>query len=106
MKRLKSADSPRQQRWEHGGREFSIVDLAVMPFREEAKKEWLPEVKDFDKFHKRFEEIALSTYGEYHYELADISGEKIEIVGRYLSYDQAKEGIKAWVLSLENEQQA
>lgn len=88
MKLLKSFDKDRQWRFEHKGRNYSIVDLTVPVGREEIQK-----IQYGPDMIKRMTETSKMMYGSHKWELADTT-EGIEILGRFASLEEAKQAIK------------
>jgi hypothetical protein len=86
MKPLKPFDKQRQERWEHNGRKYSIVDLTIAP-REESG------MRASSAPSSRFPEVMLSAYGSQHFELADVT-DGIDVIGRYTSFEEAREAIE------------
>lgn len=86
MKHLRSNDPTRQERYEHEGRIYSIVDLTVPPDGHTTtvdQAEW-------------FRDIMIRHYGLYKYELAEMptsDNPNIKLIGRYPSFDKAKQAI-------------
>jgi hypothetical protein len=85
MRRIKSQDPDRQQLWRQGKRDFSVVDL-THPY-----KGMSPEISG------QYTELTKEVYGDtYIYELAEVTGAEIEILGRFTSFQDAKEYAEAY----------
>lgn len=80
MRKLKALRNG-QQRWEHKGHIYSIVDLTAWP-------EFTPEPpgSNWDSL--------MAFYKPYNFELAEVTINNIEVINRYRSFEAAKEGIK------------
>ena len=89
MRRLKSTDPKRQQRWRLGKRDFSIVDLTIAPLEINGLR-----ATDVDP-QSRFTELMVKHYGIYRYELAETTGDDIVILGRFTSFQDAKEHLES-----------
>lgn len=81
MKKLK-AFRPGQERYEHNGKIYSIVDLCAWPEKD------IPEPIDspWDKI--------MSYYKPFNFELAEQSDKGIDVLDRFESFDEAKEFIR------------
>ena len=100
MKRLKSCDKTRnrQQIWKHKGRVFSIVNLYLPAHADYLKK--IITQEEYDSFMKLYEE-SMHWYGDYHIEIADITGGNVEVLRRCTSFDEAKEFIRGYDYEVE-----
>lgn len=89
MNQLKSNDEKRQQLWDHNSRSYSIVDLTIFPH--DRLGGGVRAITD-----QRLESYAraMSFYKPYHIEVADITG-RIEILGRYKSFEEAQKAIES-----------
>jgi hypothetical protein len=83
MKRIESNDAPRQELWEHEGKTYSIVDLIIPPL--EANGE---------RAGGKFIDLMYEMYHPYRYELARFNGERVVVLGRYISFSRARRAIK------------
>lgn len=90
MKKLKSYDDLRQERYEHNGRIYSIVDLTIAPLE-----------ADGTRYDGHFTELMQEHYGQYKYELADMTEDDIVVISRFTSFKLAREAIENGTITLE-----
>jgi len=85
MRRIKSLDPDRQKLWRQGKRDFSVVDLTH------------PYMGMSLQLGREYRRMATKLYGStYIYECAEITGGDIEVLGRFRSWDDAKEYAEAY----------
>ena len=94
MKRIKSLDPLRQERWEHKGRKYSIVDLTIAPLEANGHRA-------SDYTGSEFTKLMTEFYGEYRFELADVTDE-IEVMDRFRSFEEAQKAITDELLTKED----
>ncbi len=88
MKQLVSEDPKRQERWEHKGREYSIVNLVMAPLEQDGNR-----ASDYEG--SRFEELMAAHHGDYRYELAETTQDSVEVLRRYTSFEDARDAIES-----------
>lgn len=90
MRALKSRDPERQKLWNHKGRKYSVVNLVRAPLEANGHRA-------SERLWSKFEEIMASSYGTQCYELYCF--DTGEVIGRYTSFDEAKEAIHDYAAS-------
>lgn len=92
MKQLSSEDPKRQERWEHKGREYSIVNLVMAPLEQDGSR-----ASDYEG--SRFEERMAALHGAYRYELAELTQDgDVEVLGRFTSFEDACDAIESGMI--------
>lgn len=91
MKQLQSYDELRQERYEHDGHTYSIVDLTIPPLEANGTRA-----------EGRFTELMEAQYGAFKYELADTTDiDNIVILQRFSTIEAARTAITTGYMSLE-----
>jgi hypothetical protein len=86
MKQLRSHDPKRQQLWQHEGHRYSIVDQAVPLSGLDATEAG----RDLARMGR---EAVIKVHGTPHFELADVTGGGVEVLGRSESFKEAQQAI-------------
>jgi len=75
---------PGQEIWEHEGETYSIVDLTSWP-------ELMPSDENVVNNYVR---LMKETYGAFPIEIARVTGDRVEVLDRFSTFEEAREAIE------------